>query len=534
MPTTNALRLERELSDKVLETIGSLVVVLDREGTILKVNRSCRQMIGHTADVAVGRAFWDVFVPPADAQGDRELFEGLVAMGGPNLDATHWRIRNGHDRQIAWSNATLTDETGSVTHVIATGIDITDLNHVEEALRQANKQAHAASHAKDRFLAVLSHELRTPLTPILIAINSMLEPDFNFRVVQPELEMIRRNVELEARLIDDLLDVAMIVRGGLRLVPEVLDMHELIHEAIHICGDDAKSARMSVATELTAQHHLIHADHARIMQVVWNLIRNAARFGKVGDNTLTIRTSNLHEPKAHAADHGFRARLVVEFSDMGMGVDTVALERIFEPFEQGDTALRGPVAGLGLGLAICRSAVEAHGGRLSAMSLGRGHGSTFRIELDTAIEPIARQLPVTTVPQARNGLRVLLVEDNQDTLRYLAAVLRKVGHEVVTADLVSTARSAAAVAATPFDLLLSDIELPDGFAYDLMRDLGVNGRMAGLAMSGYGSVEDVQQSLEAGFSEHLTKPFDTKRLMDAIHRITSITRSPTIRHLVEL
>jgi DNA-binding response OmpR family regulator len=116
---------------------------------------------------------------------------------------------------------------------------------------------------------------------------------------------------------------------------------------------------------------------------------------------------------------------------------------------------------------------------------------------------------------------VLLVEDNRDTLRHLAAVLRKVGHEVVTADLISTARSAAAVAATPFDLLLSDIELPDGFGYDLMRDLGVNSRMTGLAMSGYGSVEDVQQSLEAGFSEHLTKPFDTKRLMDAIYRITS-------------
>jgi PAS domain S-box-containing protein len=520
MHAEDALRVERHLKSAVLETIGCLVVVLDPKGEILRLNRACRQMIGHNAEGAVGRAFWDVFLPPEEVAGDRALFERLVA-GGPTLDTSRWRIRNGHDRHIAWSNATLVSPSGGVEYVIATGIDVTELKEVEEALREAKERAEAASQAKDRFLAVLSHELRTPLTPVLIAVSSMLENSLDSSLLA-DLEMIQRNVLLEARLIDDLLDVALINRGRFRLVPEVVDFHEAIRCGIAICRGEAQEAGMGVETVLDAAHHHVLADRARIMQIIWNLIRNAVKFSGPGEGTLTIRTINPPGPgEGESVGDAPRPRLVVEFADTGIGIDPVVMPQIFEPFKQGQAGLRGRFSGLGLGLSIFRSSAEAHGGTLSATSPGPGRGSTFRLELEAVPTPVAVAGASPETPVDAPGpalLRVLLVEDNKDILLYLADGLRRHGHEVVAINSLAAARAAASEAAPPFDLLVSDIELPDGSGLDLMRDLG-GGLVPGLAISGYGSEEDVRQCLEAGFSEHLTKPLDTDRLIAAIHRV---------------
>lgn len=375
--------------------------------------------------------------------------------------------------------------------------------------------ADAASRAKDRFLAVLSHELRNPLTPILLATSSMLESDA--APSRSTLEMIQRNVRLESRLIDDLLDVASIGRGALRLSPEIIDVHDSIRWALAICQEDADAAGLTIELDLAAASHHVEADPTRLLQISWNLIQNAAKFTPRG-GCLTIHTSNTPEPEG---DRDGR-RLLVEFRDSGIGIEPTLLGRIFEPFEQATPGLRGRHGGLGLGLAIGRAIAVAHGGTLIAESAGPGSGSLFRLELPTVPAPVATSEAAEPAIQATpltGRLKILLVEDQLDTLQFLAMVLRLRGHEVVEAASLTGARAAANGSA--FDLLISDIELPDGTGLELMRELRDTGAWSGIAMSGYGSQEDVGQSRAAGFAAHLTKPVDLATLEAVIRGLTS-------------
>jgi CheY-like chemotaxis protein len=373
-------------------------------------------------------------------------------------------------------------------------------------------------------MAVLGHELRTPLTPVLAAVSTLLDapsrpgrtlPDWSPEQIRETLGMIRRNIELETRLIGDLLDVARVQRGQLKLVREPVNIHRALREALDICRDEILVSGLDVRLGLGAAGHYVQADHARFLQIAWNLIHNAAKFSPPGAR-LTIRTSNRADPPR-------RDRVVVEFEDNGMGMAPEVLERIFDPFEQGDTPARRRIGGLGLGLAISRSIAEAHGGTLTASSPGPGLGSTFRLELETVEKPELAGTPPAPLdggatPPARS---VLLVEDNADTLRYLATLLTHRGYRVRTAARLSEAEEAAAASA--FDLLISDIELPDGSGLDLMRSL--RGKLVGIAVSGFGSDSDVQLSLEAGFSAHLTKPLDFARLEAAIRDALSVGTS---------
>jgi len=381
------------------------------------------------------------------------------------------------------------------------------------AARQARQEAEAADRAKGRFLAVLSHELRNPLSPVLMAVSALLDGD-EMLGLRPTLEMIRRNVELEARLVDDLLDVTRIGRGTLRLDPRTVDAHDAVRQAVHICLGAIEQGRIALASDLTATEHDVEADPARLQQIIWNLIKNATQFTPPG-GSIAVRSRNRPDPRP-----GGRPRLVIEVADDGAGIEAEALTRIFEPFEQGEVSPRHR-SGLGLGLAIGRSLAEAHGGRLTAASMGPGRGSIFRLELPT----ITRLTVVTppsgsaTPPLARSGgLKILLVEDNKDTLKYIALVLGARGHAVTVAERLSEALLAAA--GQPLDLLVSDIELPDGTGLELMRQLRGRGLPA-IAMSGYGSEEDVRASLEAGFAEHLTKPVDVTRLIAAVDSVTA-------------
>jgi signal transduction histidine kinase len=388
---------------------------------------------------------------------------------------------------------------------VAQAMDNAALYHAAEAAR---RQAEDASRAKDLFLAMLSHELRTPLTPILAAVSDRLtrESDPELR---PELEMIRRNVALEARLIDDLLDLSRIERGRLKLEREVVDLHRTIQQALEICGDEIGAAGVDVRAELAAESHHVEGDQARLMQIAWNLMRNAAKFTPEG-GTLTIRSHNFE------TESGVR-RVVVEFADTGRGIEPELLGRIFEAFEQGKSEGRSRGGGLGLGLAISRSLAEVHGGLLTAHSEGKGLGATFRLELNTVPAPHHDGEDDRPAPAAPSRpLKILLVEDNRDTLRYLSLVLAGHGHQVRSAACLAEARAEAEKGEV--DVLVSDVELPDGTGLELMHEFGGRG-FPGIAMSGYGSEEDIRFSHEAGFAEHLTKPVDAATLEQAIQRV---------------
>ncbi len=378
-----------------------------------------------------------------------------------------------------------------------------------QSAEAARRQAEEASRSKDLFLAMLSHELRTPLTPILMAVSARL-PTTTDKELRADLEMIRRNIALEARLIDDLLDLSRIEKGRLRLDRDVVDVHKTIRQAVEICRDETKLAGLTVKLDLGASAYHVDGDGARLIQIAWNLIRNAAKFTPAG-GSLTIRTKNVPLEPADAD----RQQLIIEFQDTGRGIEPDLLARIFEAFEQGQGEGGSRSAGLGLGLAISRSLAEAHGGSLTVESAGVGQGATFRLELTTTPAPkpvqVAAAPPEPPVPS--QNLKVLLVEDNRDALRYLALVLNQRGYQVTTAPSLSEGLSHAAT--DRFDVLVSDLELPDGSGLELMKELAQKG-IPGVAMSGYGSDEDLRQSLDSGFSAHLTKPVDARRLEETI------------------
>ncbi len=388
--------------------------------------------------------------------------------------------------------------------------------------QEARTQAEAASEAKDRFLASLSHERRTPLTPVLAVVSAL---DGDQRVpsdLRRPLDLVRRNVELEARLIDDLLDLTRIVRGKLELHLEVTDARSVLEHTIEICCKAADCPQ--VTTDLGAHDHRIWADPSRLTQVLWNLLSNAVKFTP-GGGTITIRSWNESD------------RLVLQVSDTGIGIEPEVLPHVFDAFEQGLSRSPHGIVGLGLGLAISRAIVRLHGGELTAASQGRGQGATFtlslpasvpRLDHDTGEVEVAGE-PVAAPEPTQDDLRILLVEDHADTAEAMAELLSLLGYRVTTAGTVGEALTAAR--ASRFDLLLSDLGLPDGSGLDLMRELGGgagpgggsggNGGkgLPGIALSGYGMEDDVRQSLEAGFRKHLTKPVTLQRLEAAIREV---------------
>jgi PAS domain S-box-containing protein len=378
-------------------------------------------------------------------------------------------------------------------------VEIAERLRVEAELRRAQEAADSAGRVKDRFLAVLSHELRTPLTPVLAVVSALLDDPETAPDLRATLEMIRRSVSLEARLIDDLLDAMRAGRGKLRLEPDAVDALKLIDQAIEICRPEADAAGVRIVVERKALDHRIEADPTRFQQVVWNLLLNAVKCAEA-TGTIVVSTGDLGGN-----------RLAVTVSDDGRGIEPDLLPRIFEPFEQGETPLLRRLHGLGLGLSICRSIVEGHGGRISATSEGAGRGSTFTFDMPLAGEPASSPTPVEPPRSTDRAADILLVEDNKDVLRYLKLVLEMKGHRVRPATDIASARESLG---TSFDLLISDIELPDGSGLDLMREL--RGRTPGIAISGFGAPDDISLSLDAGFARHLTKPVETRHLEEAI------------------
>lgn len=370
-----------------------------------------------------------------------------------------------------------------------------------KAAQKARAESERANLAKDSFLAMLSHELRTPLTPVLTSVLALEQEEGLSNEVRASLQMIRRNVELEARLIDDLLDLTRISKGKVQLSLEEVDAHVLLRNALEICQADIEHKNLSLQTDLAAKQVCLEADPARLQQIFWNLIKNAVKFTPEGGR-LGIRTSNGH------------GQLRVEVSDSGMGIDADSLPKIFNAFEQGE---RTRLGGLGLGLAISKALVETHNGTLTAESRGRNEGATF-----TATFPVmqnhaaASAASVPSLPAARKSMRVLLVEDHEDTNRSLTSLLRRRGYEVQAARSVQSALELAAN--ERFDVLVSDIGLPDGSGIELMRAINSKNPIFGIALTGFGMEEDVRRSHDVGFHHHLIKPVDLNRLDSLIQQ----------------
>jgi signal transduction histidine kinase len=372
-----------------------------------------------------------------------------------------------------------------------------------EILRQSAEEARAANRAKDHFMAALSHELRTPLTPVLMAVAALQNDAGLTAESQDLLHMMRRNIELESRLIDDLLDATRIHNGKLTIKRMDVDVHELLRHCQGTMGWEVQGRQVRFLSEFDAPRHHVHADPVRLQQVFWNLLSNAVKFTP-GEGTITVRTFN--PDKTH---------LSVQVQDTGIGISPQAKPRIFDAFEQGDASGQPRFGGLGLGLSISKAIVEAHGGTIEAESAGPESGSTFTVTLSLIEVPEnASTVSAAAEPEyPKRSLRLLVVEDHAPTREILGRLLSRSGHHVISAS--SVAEALAAFSAHPCDAVITDLGLPDGSGLDLMRELQKLTPIIGIALSGYGMETDLQQTKEAGFSAHLTKPIQ----MEELHQI---------------
>ena len=482
----------------------------------LRWSHRCDELFGLPPNSQVDYQAYLDGIHPNDRHIIRETVEGVRQSGSDGRYDIQYRAigrTDGKERWLSEKGRALFDAAGRTTRFIGAILDITEIKRSEEVLQRAKAEAEEANRAKDQFLAMLSHELRTPLTPVLMTIAALRRDPDTSESLRRDLEVLQRNVELEALLIDDLLDLTRIAHGKFELHQEAVDIHGSIDHALGISQADLTRQNLTVTRHLDALEHHCWADAARLQQVFWNLVKNAVKFTPPGGK-IEIRTRD--EPGQF---------IVVEVMDSGIGIDPALQPRIFDAFEQGGRSVTSKFGGLGLGLAISKRVIDLHHGSITVHSDGSGRGATFTIKLKametSLLEGPAYLLDFDAV--AAGPAEILLVEDHEDTARVMRRVLESAGYAVCHAPGIAQARKAAA--ARKFDLVISDVGLPDGTGLELMRELQQAHKLTGIALSGYGTDEDVAASKAAGFAEHLTKPVDWDRLRDAITRLITVNRS---------
>ena len=556
--------LQREEARKtaVLETSLDAIITMNHEGRVIEFNPAAERIFGISAAAIRGRELAETLMPVAFraahraglarylATGEATIFGQRIELQAQRADGTEFPA------EIAIARIPIAGPPLFTAHLR----DISDRKRAESALRAAKQDAEEANQAKDKFLAVLSHELRTPLNPISLTINSILGRTEETDELRHDLELIRHYVGLEARLIDDLLDVMRIARGKMPLRAEITDVHRLVEQAVAVCDADLIARSLLLTIDLQAKRSQIQGDPNRLRQVFWNLIKNAVKFTPEG-GSITLRSWNetTHDDSLTGLEE--RPWLVVAVTDTGIGIEPAILPRIFEAFHQGDSAITRQFGGLGLGLAICNGIVEGHGGDLSARSDGQGKGTTFTVRLGPLVAPTATEgdpsavdptpavlvvpsprpfathirpavtpdadrastgadLPPPAAGEEPGSIRVLVVEDEPATIRLMVRLLRGLGYQVTAAESVAEATRWVADESQRFDLIVSDIGLPDGTGLDLMRQVrATGGETPAIALTGFGTDEDIEQSRLAGFSAHMTKPIDFNQLETLIRHV---------------
>jgi two-component system CheB/CheR fusion protein len=491
----------------IVESSDDAIVSKSLEGIITSWNKGAEQIFGYTAEEMIGMPL-TVLIPPERQDEEPRILARIRA--GERVDhfETVRVAKDGRRLEISVTISPMRDTNGRIIGASKIARDITQQKQIQRDLIEAKNLAESASRAKDHFLSVLSHELRTPLTPVLAAISHIeSDPNLPREFLDRQIGMIRRNIETEARLVDDLLDLTRIARGKIQLNYEATDAQTLLQNAMAMVQADSLEKSIEVTTDFRANDVHVWADAGRIQQVFLNLLCNAVKFTPDGGR-IVVRTENMNGT--------FRAEIV----DTGIGIAPDVLPRLFDAFEQGEDCIARRFGGLGLGLSIVKSIIELHGGRVMAKSDGVGKGARFAIEMNN-IMPLAR--PATppaisdTVVETKSPHRILLVEDHDDTRRVLARLLSSFGFIVAAAGTVREALDLSE--RERFDVLVSDIGLPDGTGTELMRELKLRQTITGIALSGFGRDEDLRRSADAGFTSHLIKPVNFQTLRDVILRV---------------
>ena len=487
----------------IVTSSDDAVISKNIEGVVTSWNAGAERIFGYSAEEMIGQSIRRLI--PADRVGEEsEILAKLRAGGRIDHFDTIRMTKDGRLIAISATISPMRDATGTIIGASKIARDITQQKQGEADLRAARDAAETANRAKDEFLAALSHELRTPLTPVLMLAADMEKSAELPERVRNDFAMIRKNVELEARIIDDLLDLTRITHGKLALCFEPVDVHALIEHALAILRSDREAKKITIECALDAPAHQASGDGVRLQQVFWNVLKNATKFTLAGGR-ITIRSWN--------EDGGLR----VSITDTGLGITPEEMPRIFTAFAQGREAAAARFGGLGLGLSITALLMREHRGRIWAESAGRDQGATFHLELPLAsASAIEQSATPPAPPDTVHSLRILLVEDHEDTRSVLLRLMTRWGHRVAAAASVAEAREM--IVGGTFDMLLSDVGLPDGTGYDVIAVWREKSDARAVAMSGYGMEADLARTQSAGFSDHLVKPVSAEKLRELLTR----------------
>ncbi|MDM9379555.1 PAS domain S-box protein [Chlorogloeopsis sp. ULAP01] len=509
-----ALRLSEEHYRYLAEAIPQLVWTCNASGVYDYVNQRLCEYIGLSFEQIIGTG-WLCAVHPNDLKATQAAWMNAVHHG--SCYRHEYRLRRAADHSYRWHLALglpLKDKQGRVVKWFGTCTDIHDQKELEierehllQLERAAREAAERANRIKDEFLAVLSHELRAPLNPILGWAKLLQTRKLNENKMAEAFATIERNARLQTQLIDDLLDVARILRGKLSINATSVNLASVIAAAIDTVKTAAIAKSISLHPELPNIGQA-SGDTARLQQIVWNLLSNAIKFtpnhGQV--NIKLQRVENQAE---------------IKVTDTGKGINPNFLPHIFESFRQEDASITRKYGGLGLGLAIVRQLVEAHGGTISADSPGEGLGATFTVRLPLLkVEPEIQQ--TDELPQKElnlMGIRILAVDDDPDARELLTVLLTQYGAEVLS--VASAPEVLANLASFQPDVLVSDIGMPDVDGYTLLQQIRTlspakGGQVPAIALTAYARENDYQRALTCGFQRHVTKPLEPEQLVQAV------------------
>ncbi|WP_437876763.1 hybrid sensor histidine kinase/response regulator [Sorangium sp. So ce513] len=481
------------------------IIMLDPEGRVTTWNAGAQQITGYPADEVIGTHVSRFY--PADVR-ERNWPETVLASARRKgrFEDEGWRVRK--DGSRFWASVIVTAIHGPEGELRGFSKITRDLTE-----RKRLEQIESSARQMEEFVAMLAHELRNPLASISNA-TSVLRPE---GAVSPEVAwaagVMERQVGQLVRLVDDLLDVSRITRGKITLECKRVDLNEVVKRAVEASRAWIDAREQSLDVKVPVEPLLVDGDLARLTQVVTNLLHNAAKYTPPrGSIQVTLEAEE--------------ARATLRVRDNGVGIPPRLLPHVFELFTQGDRSLDRAEGGLGIGLTIVRRLIDLHGGTVRALSEGPGRGSEFIVELPRPARPVASPAPGAPAAQAGSRLRVLVVDDNQDSAESMAMLLRRMGHE---AHAVFDGPSALELATRlrP-DLVLLDIGMPGMTGHDVARTLRSTPGLEGIslfAMTGYGQESDRRATQEAGFDEHLVKPISVDVLKQHVADIAARARA---------
>ncbi|MEO7189608.1 MAG: ATP-binding protein [Vicinamibacterales bacterium] len=512
-----------------LRSIGDAVIVTDSEGRVTMMNRVAQAMTGYEEADATGRPVTEVCRLVDEQTGlsledvaARAIREGHVTDPGAHSVLVS---RTGNATPVSDTAAPLLMPDGTAIGAVIVFRDVSVGRVMErqraallEQEQAARREAEALSRSKDEFVATISHELRTPLSAIVGWVRLLRSGVLDSGAQAHALEVVERNTNAQTQLVEDLLEMSRIITGRMR--PEMRDvaMGSLVTAAAESVKPTVEAKRISLGVDVGSCPSLVSADPDRLQQVIWNLLVNAVKFTPVGGR-VDVRLREEGDS------------VVLSVRDSGVGIAADQLSLVFDQFWQGGVPDRLSRGGLGIGLSLVKRLIELHGGDVTAESEGAGHGSTFTVRLP-ALRGAPPSLPAVDRTQSPadadfkpllSGVRVLVVEDDEDTAELIATVLQHAGAEVMLAASIGEALRQTAELAEPPHLILSDVGLPDGSGYDLLQRLRRDDRyrhVPAIAVTAYSRMEDREQATAAGFEWHVGKPFEPQELLDQVAAVT--------------